>query len=163
MTDLERRILDRCIEEGDCWVWQGACAGGERGGPCVNWGGKTKRVRRMLWEALNGPIKPRLVVAATCGNRKCVSPSCAVCVSNKKSKQMAAARGAFSGADKIRKATAANRARSWITDAVVEQIKSARTAKEANAATGVSVSWAKAIRAGRGRVSFGNPFAGLGG
>ena len=161
LNETQRKVQDRCIEEGDCWIWQGCvCGRGQR--PCVNWGGKTRYVQRVVWESQHGPVKRGLVVTPSCGNRLCVSPNCLKLVTNKTSKQMAAARGAFSNPSKIRRSALTVRARSWITEEMVQQIKAARTGKEAHEATGVSLSHCKAIRRGAARASFANPFSGLG-
>ncbi len=154
------RIHERCIEEGDCWIWQGAMSGSASLRPCVNWGGKTRYVRRLVSE-MKGVIPPGFVAVATCGRERCVSPHCVKAVTNKRSKQMAAKRGAFSNPAKIRKASMTRRANSWITEEVVGRVRTAPTAQAAHDETGVSLSYCKAIRRGCFRRDFNNPFVGL--
>ena len=67
-------LHSRCIEEGDCWIWQGACDG--HGKPQVRHLGKTVYVRRLMRELKDGRRIPTgKVVACKCGMDKCVSPA----------------------------------------------------------------------------------------
>ena len=73
MTDgpyLVGRIHARCIDDAGCWVWQGSCQKGEM--PMINVGGNVMAVRRALFIALNGPVKPGHEVVANCETPKCV-------------------------------------------------------------------------------------------
>lgn len=154
-------IKDRCIEEGECWLWQGSLDG--HGRPQKRHEGKTVYVRRLVRELADGEPVPRgLVVAAKCGQKLCVSPHCSVSATTKRKAQMAAKRGAYNNPSKAAKMTLMKRAASWITDELVQQIRMApapasRIAQE----TGVSLSHVKAIRRGTARRDFSSPFAGL--
>lgn len=154
-------IKGRCIEEGDCWLWDGALDG--HGRPQKRHEGKTVYVRRLVRELADGKPVPRsLVVAAKCGQKLCVSPQCSVSATTKRKAQMAADRGAYNNPAKAAKMIVMKRAKSWITEDLVNQIRVApapasRIAKE----TGVSLSHVKAIRNGSARRDFSSPFAGL--
>jgi hypothetical protein len=69
---LMDKILSRCVEEGDCLLWQGCLAAGYC--PCVRYQGVTINVRRWLW-AQHGkklPAKGKAVVVK-CKDRRCVA------------------------------------------------------------------------------------------
>jgi hypothetical protein len=163
MTNKEhiRLLKSRCNEEGTCWIWTGAQDG--HGRAQTRHGGKVVYVRRLVRELTdNKPIPAGFVVAASCGNKLCVSPVCSCVATEKERAQMAAARGAFGGAIRTRNMTATKQATSRITADMVQRIRLApppcsRIAHE----VGVSVSHVKAIRRGTARRDLGNPFAGL--
>ena len=76
---------------------------------------------------------------------------------------MAAARGAFNRPDAILKSVLTTRARSRITDEVVQKVREFDgTGKQAAMAFGISESHAKNIKANRARKDYSNPFSGLG-
>lgn len=164
MTDGDhlKQILSNCTEEGKCWLWNGGLDG--HGRPQKRHNGKTVYVRRVVRELADGePVPANLVVPASCGHKLCVSPDCSSRATHKTKAVMAAKRGAYNNAAKTAKQTAAKRAKSWITDELVEQIRIApgpasRIAEE----TKVSVSHVKAIRRGDARRPLASPFAGLG-
>lgn len=157
--DLIKKVHDRCIEEGDCWIWQGAVAGRSKK-PCVNWGG-TKYVSRVVYEAGHGPIPGDMVVSNRCHNVLCVSPTCQIMITNQRSRERAAARGAYNNPARIRKLALAKRAKSWITDEMVAQIRAADTGTIAHKETGVSLGHVKAIRRGTARVDYASPFSAM--
>lgn len=80
MKDLVS-IKDRCIEEGDCWVWQGALS--TQGIPVARFDGKTGPVRRIVGELIGLPLNGR-VATCNCGNKLCVSPSHVIAITRKK-------------------------------------------------------------------------------
>ena len=156
------RIAAQCTEEGGCLLWHGAT--GHDGAPIINVGGRCRRVRRVMWEALHGwlppPGKP---IVAECRHPLCVSPDCLHCMSVRELRRLDARRGAFSRpAANVARALAARR-RAVIPDAVVQQVRDFEgTSAQAAQATGISLSHAKAIRAGRARKPLvGNVWAGL--
>lgn len=55
-----------------CWNWTGPV--GKNGYGSIHWGGRSTYPRRVSWEIAKGPIPPRTVVSATCGNKLCVRP-----------------------------------------------------------------------------------------
>ena len=93
------RLIARCVEEGDCLLWQGGCDG--HGRPQCRHGGKTCYVRRVMRELVDGkPVPAGRVVPACCGHRLCVSPKCSEVGTDKRRAQLAAQRGAYSSAAK---------------------------------------------------------------
>lgn len=164
MTNKEHLnlILSRCDEEGQCWVWKGGLDG--HGRPQKRHNGKTVYVRRLVRELADGePVPAHLVVPASCGNKLCVSPECSSRATHKKKAAMAVKRGSYNNAAKTATMVASKRAKSWITDDMVEHIRMApgpasRIAEE----TRVSVSHVKAIRRGDARRPLASPFSGLG-
>lgn len=155
----------RCTECGDCWLWDGALCGGYNGShrtPSMHFRGKTASVRRVVYELRHGGIPEGKVISPRCGQRLCVSPECLQALTVKQSKERAAKRGAFSNPGKNRRGAMTKRARSWITDEMVAQIRTANVASRKIAAdTGVSLSHVKAIRRGQARRDYANPLGGL--
>lgn len=162
MTNEEqlKLIHSRCTEEGDCWLWDGALDG--HGRPQKRHNGKTVYVRRLVRELIDGPIPASMVVAAKCGTKRCISPTCSCTVTHTKKAQMAAVRGAFNSPAKLAKMVATKRAASWITEEMVRQIRHATVSSSQIAAEmNVSESHVKAIRRGTARREASNPFGGL--
>lgn len=164
MTNKEHlaRIRGNCTEEGQCWLWNGGLDG--HGRPQKRHNGKTAYVRRVVRELADGqPVPSHLVVPASCGHKLCVSPHCSSRATHKTKAVMAAKRGAYNNAAKAAKQTASKRAKSWITEEMVEQIRMADgPATRIAAETGVSHSHVKAIRRGASRKPLASPFTGLG-
>lgn len=159
--DLLRIVQDRCECVADCWVWQNYIGGS---GPEMQWDGKPRYVRRLVYAQNHGGMVPEgKVVTPRCGNKRCVSPACLMAVPLRVAQKMAAKRGAYSNPARLLRANETKRARSHITQEKVDRIRSFEgTAKEAAEREGVSWSHAKAIRRGDARADVvGNPFAGL--
>lgn len=160
MDDLAL-IHSRCIEEGNCWLWQGGLDG--HGRPQKRYQGKTVYVRRLVRQLKDGQQIPSThVVPASCGNRICVSPVCSSVATHQKKAKMAASRGVYNNAAKSIKMALKKRAESWITDELVQQIRVAPgPASRISLETKVSLSHVKAIRRGTARRDISSPFAGL--
>lgn len=151
----------RCIEVGECWIWQGGNDG--HGKPVCKHRGKVVNPRRIVRELTDKkPLGPGVQVVPACHNPKCISPACSIRTDPKGRARIANERGAFNNPSKIRRSAMTKRAKSWITEDVVSKVRSARTAVEASELTGVSLSHSKAIRRGEARRDYGSPFAGLG-
>lgn len=75
MTELEElllRVQQRVIEDGDCWIWQGAKqANGST--PSMQWKGKVNSVRRFILMA-KGQLVKGWMASTHCGNPHCVNP-----------------------------------------------------------------------------------------
>ena len=67
-TEILETIKERCIEEGDCWLWQGG--GNEKGHPTI----KHRSGRRFVWEAVHGVIAEGMRLSVTCGCIDCLNP-----------------------------------------------------------------------------------------
>lgn len=162
MSKLLDKIHSRCDEEGDCWIWKQGCS--DSGMPQISVGSKTCNVRRLVYAEVHGCIPEGKRVSPRCGHKQCVSPKCLQAVTHKAAHQSAARRGAHSSRVKIIKTALAMRARSHITEEVVQRIQGfIGPIRLICAETGVSESHAKAIRRGEARQNYqANPFAGLG-
>jgi hypothetical protein len=160
--NLLLKIKMRCDLSGDCWLWQQGCSGA--GMPIIGVNGKARAVRRVVYAEAHGQIPEGKKISPRCGHKKCVSPECLQAVTQKQAIQSAAKRGVYSGMAKIIRSAMSARARSHITEEVVERIRAAEGPTHLVAAeTGVSLSHAKAIRSGTARKEYvANPFAGLG-
>ncbi len=155
-------LQSRCIEEGDCWLWQGGRDG--HGRPAARHRGVSCNPRRLVRELVDGkPIPSGRVVAARCGQKLCISPACSVIATNKQRGELAAQRGAFNSAGKTARMMATKRAASRYSDALIEQVRHhPGPSSQIAAETGMSASHVKAIRRGESRVSYAtNPWAGL--
>lgn len=155
-------IRAKCEEVGKCWIWTGCTDG--HGRPQKRWGGRTYYVRRLVRELVDGkPLPPDRQAAATCGCITCVSPDCSVAATPTERSMLAAARGSFNRPDKMAKMMATKRAKSHISDELVQRIRTAEgPTSRISRETGVSQAHVKAIRRGTARRDWtNNPFAGL--
>lgn len=154
-------IHSHCDEVGKCWFWKGALDG--HGRPQTRHDGRNVYVRRLVRELTDGvPLQRGIVAAAECGHKLCVSPECSVATTTKGKATMAANRGAYNSAAKTAKMTATKRARSHISEEVVDRVRSADgSSREIAARENISISHVKAIRRGLSRRPLGSPFAGL--
>lgn len=159
---LLNKIKSRCDEVGDCWIWKQGCS--DSGMPQMTVKNKTMTVRRLVYAEVHGGIPEGKRVSPKCGHKKCVSPECLEAVTHKHAHQNAARRGAHSSMGKIVRTALAMRARSHITEEVVQRIREFEgPIRLICAETGVSQSHAKNIRRGTARRDFiASPFAGLG-
>ena len=164
MTPEERLkvIHSRCIEDGPCWIWQGATDG--HGRPQMRHEGRSAYVRRVVRVLVDGAAVPaNRVVAARCGNKGCISPDCSIVATHKQKAKMGAERGSYTNIKKTIKAMVTKRAKSRYSDELVHQIRMAPPpATRISRETGVSLSHVKGIRRGAARRDLSNPFAGLG-
>lgn len=162
MNTTLKIIKSRCTEDGDCWMWNGAAD--DRGRPTMHYKGKTMAVRRVVRMLTDGQDIPAgMQVPCECGRTGCVSPECSTVTTPKKRAEMAARRGAFNRPDAALKSMMTIRARSKITDDMVQAARDFDgTCKQASEATGISLSHTKAIRSHRARRDYSSPFAGLG-
>lgn len=61
----------RTIQQGECWIWQGAFAGDY---PCIRRGGKLYKVHRLAWEILNEQSMEASDAMHRCNNKGCINP-----------------------------------------------------------------------------------------
>jgi len=74
MTTLSE-IKSRCVEEGDCWIWQGQI---ESGGSPRMWDAKRNThasVRKVVLNLRGKEIEAGYRPLCTCGTRGCVAPN----------------------------------------------------------------------------------------
>lgn len=69
---LADRIRSRCIEEGDCLLWQGALS--VDGVPRFFMNGQSVSLRRLLWVERHGELSPKVRIGVKCRAQRCVEP-----------------------------------------------------------------------------------------
>jgi hypothetical protein len=156
-------IKARCIEEGECWIWQGALNAG--GYPIM----KAKGVRggcllvRRVAISLDGrPPKPRQPVVTKCGDKRCCKPACMKLSTPSSVGKQAAKKGAFSSASRRSKIAESRRTNSKLTQEQVQEIRvSTESGPVLAARYGIVKSTVSGIKRGELRRDYTNPFAGL--
>lgn len=158
LTHTVQSLQARCVEFGNCWLWQGGTD--SKGRPQTRHAGKVHYVRRLVRSLTDGaPLPVHLQAAATCGTTLCVSPHCSVPATPTKRGKLASARGAFRNPVKLRRMMATKRARSPFNDSLIARVRAMPPPCSAiAAATGISVSHVKAIRRSAARRDLSNPF-----
>jgi hypothetical protein len=71
-TDVLTRIMNRVVEDDDCWIWTGARFTNGYGE--INIAGRPQPVHRMMYEAKIGPIPKGRIVMHSCDRPLCVNP-----------------------------------------------------------------------------------------
>ncbi len=138
-------ILARTVEEGDCLLWQGRISNGS---PVAYLDGAYRTVRRVVWEAAKGPIKPGLHPSCRCREPACVRLEHIRLLTIQQIAQLAAREGKFSSLHRRAKVAAAARKRSRLTPEQVERIRLADSATAIARELGIAKSTASKIRRG---------------
>ncbi len=167
MSDILNKIKSRCVEDGDCWVWQGALAG--NGTPKMHvatekGAKKQDSVRRVVAKALDKNIDGKVVTSA-CGNRRCVCPDHVLVATKRQLGVLNAERTGYAQnpvrCEKI--AMHARQTRAKLTPEMVAEIRSMPSARLAAETMGINKTVATEIRSfKRWKEYRGNPWAGLG-
>lgn len=161
MSEITDKILANTLDDGGCLVWKGCCANGH---PAVTIGGKQHLVRRVLWEELNGPLKPGEIVRCNCKTPKCIKPECTIKTTHGKlAKQMGAA-GLMSGPVRSAAIAMAKRCghQSKLSSEAVRELRSSdEHVPDLAARLGISAGHAYKVRRSAARRDFSSPFAGL--
>lgn len=71
---LKTRIRFRCVEEGECLLWQGALNAGCS--PVIGFQGKNITIRRWLWQQMGKTIPKGRAVKVKCKQARCVAEDC---------------------------------------------------------------------------------------
>jgi len=67
-------VKDRCVEEGECWIWQLGLSSG--GYPQARIDGRARIVRKWVYDVLLNKRRPvDSVVRCSCENKLCLSPA----------------------------------------------------------------------------------------
>lgn len=160
MSTLTDRIHARCIEDGDCLVWQGYSVRGKY--PQIRVGDKSLSVRRVLWEEKHGCVPDGKEVAVTCETRNCVAHIKPM--THKDVGKRTAATGVYASPVRCAKIAATRRAQ--VSDLTPEQVADVRygggSLAEAAQRNGISKGAAGFIRRGERWKEYSTPFAGLG-
>lgn len=69
---IQERIEGRLDKSSGCWLWMGSS--NNEGYGRIKVEGEIRRVHRVYWEELNGPIPKGLCVCHHCDNPPCVRP-----------------------------------------------------------------------------------------
>lgn len=161
-ADFLRENAYRIVEEGDCLLWQGACAGKAKH-PSIN----RQLVRRVLWEMQHGPIPAGKIVRCTCETPRCINVAhCELMTMQKLTKQLGARGGIMSDPLRSAKIAAVKRAgkQAKITQDDARRIRASDERCEDLAQRfGLALSTVARIKRGEVRREFaGNPWQGLG-
>jgi hypothetical protein len=154
-ADVLAWLQERVIERDGCWVW--TCAMSDDI-PRASRDGKTVAVRRYIYDATQKrALRRKECAVTTCDTFGCVHPNCIVRAS-RSSRQ----KGRKQSADHTLAITQAMRARSKYSDEVVVTIRTSdEPPRVLSERFGMDESYAAAIRAGKVRKDYSNPFAGL--
>lgn len=106
MSDLEQRIRAKCIEDGDCLVWQGASCHGTH--PNMRIDGKIVYVRKAWHELKRGPLPKGKIAAHACETRNCICHTEALTFSE--IQRRVGAKGLYSRPERAAKIAATKRA-----------------------------------------------------
>jgi hypothetical protein len=149
-------------DDAGCLVWTGSCCNGH---PSRTVDGKTRLVRRELWEQVHGPIKPGHIIRCTCETPKCINIDCCEQTTYKKLGQQLGALGVMSGPVRSARIATAKRAgpQAKLTDADVQRIRNGTETLETLARElHINKGTAGRIRRRECRRDFSSPWAGLG-
>jgi hypothetical protein len=152
-------IHANCIEEGECWLWQGALSHGTT--PTMRLPGTRRQasVRRMVLE-LQGIVLGKRKAFPCCGNSACVSPACTKAMTHAEMLTRVAQRSGYAhNLARNSKIAAGKRKNSPLTPELVEEIRSSPESGHAIARRlGFNQSTVQAIRAHESWRNYSNPF-----
>jgi hypothetical protein len=156
LQKLESRIVQKMQEDADCLIWTGRLSKSS-GHP--KYGDKV--VRRVVWQAKHGPLKPGQLVTVTCGNPKCLEH---LAITNKS--EIAKKTNADPRVKAIKriKSVALSRAKAKLDMQKAREIRASDLNNHEQAAIyGITHSMVSKIRTGKAWVEqHSNPFTGLG-
>lgn len=163
-------VRSRCVEECDCWLWQGAV--NSQACPVIGWRDadghkRTSNVRRLVAGMLGMDLSGGRVATCSCCDPRCVSPKHAKAVTRSEMQmQWAAVLGYHANPVRRARLSAAARARSPHSDETIAQVHAlaeTMTQREVARRLGLNFDFVNKIVRGRLRYVVGcNPFAGLG-
>lgn len=153
----------RCVEEGECWIWQQATS--TTGAPVINRGGSVKTVRRQMAEEMGMPLTRSSVVSTKCGDPLCCHPDHLKIISRSEQMKQVAQRTQY-GANPARNRriseVARKRPTTRLTPEIVRELRETRP-KVRDAAAKYKVSTFAIASAMRGDTwkDYSNPFSQL--
>lgn len=158
------KIKARCVEEGDCLIWQGGVS--KEGYPIMKHGGACLHVRRVAIALDGREPKRRQPVTCSCGDKRCIQPRHLKLSTYSKIGKATAATGVYAAKARCAKVAHANRNRAdtKLTMEIAREIRASTESSEALAARyGVYRSRINAVRRGDAWKEYAaTPFAGLG-
>lgn len=165
LSDLLKRVYDKCVEDGECMNWQGAVQSKCRTPAMRRFGtGSCVSLRRMMLETDSGKkISPSRFATYMCGNINCVRLEHLGVVTRKVIQERnEAGFDAVQRMTKAKKITEKARARAKLTLKLAQEIASAEgTQRELAKRYGVCQSTVGMIRRGETWRDLTNPFASL--
>ena len=152
--DLIKRIEEKSVEVGDCWIWQGAM--NQHKLPITCYRGKTMSAQRAIAKHKH-IMRDGLVAYAKCGNPACVNPE-HVGVATK-SERIKAGWAKVNKEVLARKISKSKAGRTGITDAIVSEIRlSNETTMELARRLELDKRTVSRIRLYKSRPDYTNPF-----
>jgi len=149
-------LLARTVEEGDCLVWTGYAQ--HRKYPQWRIKNINRPARRIVYEAVHGPLRPGLQVGINCECELCVHPDHLVA----RPKKLAMRKVKMTRSKRLNIANA-RRANSKLTIDIVREIRaSAEPGNVIELRLGLQKGYASRIRLGKVWADHSSPFAGLG-
>lgn len=149
------KIMAHVVEDHGHLIWVGYASAGRF--PQIRIGGKIKPVRRVLYEAVHGPLKAGLQVGVSCDRELCVHPDCLIA-----RKKSTAQRGQKMTPERRMRIAASTRKKSKITMDVVREIRASdETGTAIEDRLGLSNGYVSLIRRNLRWVDHANPFSGL--
>ena len=145
-------ILARTVEEGDCLIWTGYAHDGKF--PRLG----ARPARRVVYEAVHGPLPKRLQVSARCKNPLCVHPDCLF--AQTRSKANKSRQDAYTFCANV---AAARRKSADLNIEIIREIRaSSLSNSELGAIYGKHRCYIATIRRNEVWIDHASPFAGLG-
>lgn len=154
-------IRAKTIEEGDCWLWQGAL---NQGVPVVRHAGQIINVRRFIAQHLQGKAVQGKLASTTCRNPQCCAPDHVDLITRKQLQIRTTKQTRHqSRPSRNEKLAAQARARSSVLnhEAVAAIRSSDRPGRELAEQYGVALSTVQHARNYRSWKDYRSPFAGL--
>lgn len=138
-------IVARCVEYGECLLWQGHIGNGV---PQVFIGNTYRMVRRVVWEAAHGPIPVGRVAVCKCRERACVRLEHVQLMTTAQVARLAAREGKFSTPQRRARIALGQRRRSRLTPEIIAQVRAAENGAAIARELGICKSTVSKIRRG---------------
>ena len=153
-------IHAKCIEEGDCWLWQGAM---HCGMPVVRHAGKVVNVRRYIAEHLQGLDVAGKLASCKCGNGMCCAPDHVDMITRKQLQRRTSKRTQFHQCPvRNERLALIAREKSPLDQAAVDAIRASdMPSRDIADKIGLAHSTVQHIRSYRSWKNYRSPFAGL--
>lgn len=159
MIDIEY-LHERCLEDGDCWIWQLACS--SNGTPKFTHERKQLAVRRVMAELIGKNVEGKLATN-TCGNPRCVNPDHIKVTGKSEMMKMVVKRTGYP--QQIARRKKISDSKRQIAKITLEQAMEVRnsdeTIEQAAERAGISKGVAWRIRVGKTWKDYGNPWGAL--
>jgi len=128
MVPTVKLLFDRCIEVGDCRLWQQGVNG--EGVPIISLSAKerSRSVRRIAYRLIFGDIPSGKFVYVECANKLCISEKCMKAGTKSDYMKAASKAGAYSNPIRDSQRAATARKRSHLTLEAVRKIRRDRQA-----------------------------------